>query len=487
MIAELKPYVEMKDSGVPWLGEVPVHWEVKRSKSLLSRNDSGLWGSDFDDDGVIVLRSTEQTQNGEWNISAPARRRFTTSEYLACHLEEGDLVVTKSSGSALHIGKTSIVTQAVAVLDCCFSNFMQRLRVKQNMMPRFVWYALNGELGRRQFDYYSDTTTGLANLNGEVIGRVTLAHPPLSEQTAIVRFLDHADRRIRLYIRSKQKLIALLEEQKQAIIHQAVTGQIDVRTGQPYPVYKDSGVEWIGDVPTHWEVAALRRRWRVIDCKHLTVPFVDDGIPLASVREAQFFELNFKTSNRTTPEWYEKLIEGGREPRPGDLIYCRNVSVGAAALVTTEDRFAMGQDVCLIRSSSENQRWLNYFLHSKVMSDQLALVLVGSTFNRINVADIKALMIAAPPVTEQDRIAAFLDDEQSKIAVAIGNCRREQTLLYEYRTRLIADVVTGKLDVREAAAALLEVDLLAAQDDTFDTDAKSAHDELAAALEGTEA
>ena len=79
------------------------------------------------------------------------------------------------------------------------------------------------------------------------------ALPPLPEQTAIVRFLDHADRRIRRYIRAKQKLIALLEEQKQAIIHQAVTGQIDVRTGQPYPSYKDSGVEWLGDVPEHWE------------------------------------------------------------------------------------------------------------------------------------------------------------------------------------------------------------------------------------------
>ena len=78
--------------------------------------------------------------------------------------------------------------------------------------------------------------------------------PPLPEQTAIVRFLDHADRRIRRYLRAKEKLIALLEEQKQALIQQAVTGQIDVRTGRPYPSYKDSGVEWLGEVPEHWEV-----------------------------------------------------------------------------------------------------------------------------------------------------------------------------------------------------------------------------------------
>ena len=88
---------------------------------------------------------------------------------------------------------------------------------------------------------------------------VWLPLPPLPEQTAIVRFLDHADRRIRRYIRAKQKLIALLEEQKQAIIHQAVTGQIDVRTGQPYPSYKDSGVEWLGEVPEHWELRRVKQ------------------------------------------------------------------------------------------------------------------------------------------------------------------------------------------------------------------------------------
>ena len=296
------------------------------------------------------------------------------------------------------------------------------------------------------------------HIYGAQLKYLMIALPPLMEQTAIARFLDNADRRIERYICAKQKLIALLEEQKQAIINQAVTGQIDLHTGQRYSAYKPTREGWLQEVPAHWEIVALRRKWRVIDCKHVTVPFVDDGIPLASVREAQSFELTLDTSNHTTPEWYEKLIEGGREPRPGDLIYCRNVGVGGAALVTTEARFAMGQDVCLIRSSSENQRWLNYLLHSKAMSDQLALILIGSTFNRINVADIKALLIAVPPVSEQDRIAAVLDDELSKIDVVIGTCRREQALLHEYRTRLITDVVTGNLDVREVAVEQPEDD-----------------------------
>ena len=180
MSGVLKRYPAMKDSGVPWLGHVPEHWELRRLHSLLSRNDSGVWGEDFDDDGVIVLRSTEQTVNGEWKISAPARRRLTPSEYASSRLQEGDLVVTKSSGSILHIGKTSIVTRDVEALGCCFSNFMQRLRVKQEMIPRFLWYTLNGELGREQFNFFSDTTTGLANLNAKIINNVGVTCPPIS-------------------------------------------------------------------------------------------------------------------------------------------------------------------------------------------------------------------------------------------------------------------------------------------------------------------
>ena len=455
MAAELKPYPAYKDSGVPWLGDVPAHWEVSALRRRLRPFDGikiGPFGSQLKLEQMVP---SGHKVYGQANVIARDFAHGTKfvdqekfNELSACAVLPGDLLVTMMGTS----GRCACVPDdaVIGIMD----SHLLRLRTDGSLNVRFASLLIDESPYVKEQIAVAGKGSIMHGLNSGMVKALLLALPPLPEQTAIVRFLDHADRRIRRYIRAKQKLITLLEEQKQAIIHQAVTGQIDIRTGQPYPSYKPSGVEWLGEVPAHWEVVALRRKWQVIDCKHLTVPFVDGGIPLASVREAQSFELNFKTSNRTTPEWYEKLIEGGREPRPGDLIYCRNVSVGAAALVTTEDRFAMGQDVCLIRSSSENQRWLNYFLHSKVMSDQLALILVGSTFNRINVADIKALLIAVPPVSEQDRIAAILDREQSKIAVAIGNCLREQALLHEYRTRLIADVVTGKLDVREAAARL---------------------------------
>ena len=196
---------------------------------------------------------------------------------------------------------------------------------------------------------------------------------------------------------------------------------------------------------------------------------------MASVRQVQSFELDLGAANHTTREWFDVLTEGGRTPKVGDLIYCRNVSVGSAALVTTEEDIAMGQDVCLVRSKYENQRWLNYYLHSSVMSHQLKLVLVGSTFNRINVEDIKALLILVPPIAEQGGIASFLDDETKRLDALIWNCRKQQEAMREYRTRLIADVVTGKLDVRKAAAELPDTNVIAWEDgvDTIQAESHS--------------
>ena len=441
LIVNLKRYPTTKDSGVDWLGEIPAHWGILRLKSSVTNVQEYATETRREGGPVVALESVESwtgrvTQADVGSSFDSQLKRFQAGDVLFGKLRPYLAKVALPPFSGLCVGEFLVLRPRCGTYLGAYLEHVLRSKPLINAVNSSTFGAKMPRAG------------------WQFMGGMPVARPPLSEQAAIVRFVRHADRRIRRYIRSKQKLMALLEEQKQAIICQAVTGQIDRQTGHRYSAYKPTGEGWLQEVPAHWEIVALRRKWRVIDCKHVTVPFVDNGIPLASVREAQSFELTLETSNHTTPELYEKLIEGGREPRPGDLIYCRNVSVGGAALVVTEARFAMGQDVCLIRSSSENQRWLNYFLHSKAMSDQLAMILIGSTFNRINVADIKALLIAVPPVSEQDRIAAVLDDELSKIDVAIGTCRREQALVHEYRTRLISDVVTGNLDVREVAVEL---------------------------------
>lgn len=300
--------------------------------------------------------------------------------------------------------------------------------------------------------------------------------PPVDEQAAIVKYLAHANARITKAITAKRRLIALLEEQTRAMANTVVTGTRSESS------LKHSGLSWLGEVPRAWDVAPLKRYWSVTDCKHLTVPFVDEGIPLASVSQAQRFLLDLSDAKRTDQSGYESLIEGGRKPHRGDLIYCRNVGVGRAAVVETNEIFAMGQDVCLLRSQDQNPYFLNYFLQSDAMREQLELLLVGSTFRRINVEDVRNLTIVVPPVDEQLGMVRLIAEMSAPSAQAIEKTRHEIALLQEFRTRLVADVVTGQVDVRGVAATLpdaVEVGTDADREDSPELD-----EELVDAVEG---
>ena len=309
------------------------------------------------------------------------------------------------------------------------------------------------------------------NIDYERLARSYLPLPPLSEQTAIVHFLDHADRRIRRYIRAKQKLIALLEEQKQAIIHQAVTGQIDVRTGQPYPAYKPSGVEWLEEVPEHWQLLRLKdvaqvqtgltlgkdyRSTRTISRPYLRVANVQAGcLDLTHVKS---INVPLNEADRTTLLTGDVLMTEG-----GDI-----------------DKLGRG---CVWRDEIPGCLHQNHIFAVRcrrgLLSPEFLVGLMGSIHGRAyfeftakqttnlastNSSTLRKFPIFLPALEEQVAILNVISEETNALDNAIGRSKREIDLIQEYRTRLIADVVTGKLDVREAAAELPEVDSLAEDD-----------------------
>ena len=171
-------------------------------------------------------------------------------------------------------------------------------------------------------------TSGIQNLDQSQYFEERAPFPPLPEQTAITTFLDRETGKIDVLVEEQRRLIALLKEKRQAVISHAVTKGLN-----PNAPMKDSGIEWLGKVPTHWEVSPLKRQWSVTDCKHLTAEFVDDGIPLASIREVQSYFVDLATAKQTTEAFYAALIEGDRLPEPGDLIFSRNATVGEVAQV----------------------------------------------------------------------------------------------------------------------------------------------------------
>ena len=249
MLADLKPYPMMKDSGTEWLGGVPDHWELERLKSLMSnvvQPTKQLDGADL----YVALENVES-----WTGRLTVSKLSSSFDSQVNLFESGDVLFGKLRPYLAKV--TRPMSRGV-----CVGEFLV-LRPRSNrIVARYVERWLRS---KPTIDAVSSSTFGakMPRANWQFVGGMVLAFPPVPEQTAIVRFLDYADRRIQRYIRAKQKLIALLEEQKQAIIHQAVTGQIDVRTAQPYRVYRPSGVEGLQDVPVHWEVQQIGRCGRL--------------------------------------------------------------------------------------------------------------------------------------------------------------------------------------------------------------------------------
>ena len=434
------------DTGVKWLERIPMLWEVKRLKRLLSRNDGGVWGQDSDNDGVIVLRSTEQTVDGEWRIEAPALRRITTSEFEACRLIEGDLVVTKSSGSARHIGKTSIVTREVEALNCCFSNFMQRFRTNESLNSRFAWYVLNSELTRNQFNLNSGTTTGLANLNGELMGMVILACPPIPVQRAIVSFLDRETAKIGALVAKKERLIELLDEKRRALITHAVTKGID-----PLARMKNSGVESLGKIPAQWEV---KRLWHVTAIGRpvmygivLPGPDVHEGVPIVKGGDVSSEQLRPEELSKTT-----RSIEthhARSRLRTGDLVYAIRGSIGDVTMIPPQLNGAnLTQDAARVSYTlSTCGPWLLHTLRSMGVFHQLSSGSLGATIRGINVRDLKRALIPVPPIAEQRAIASFVEHETDRIDTLVAKVYEAIEWLKELRVALIAASTTGKVDV----------------------------------------
>ena len=276
--------------------------------------------------------------------------------------------------------------------------------------------------------------------------------PPLPEQAAIVRYLDHVDRRIRRYVSAKRKLIALLEEEKQAVINQAVTRGLD-----PNVRLKPSGVEWLGDVPEHWEVIKIRRCVSVsggmtpsMDVRRFwngTVPWVTPK----DMKQAVISDSSVKITDAAIQENSLQLVEP-----PAVLMVVRGMILARRVpIASTTSPVTINQDMKALRASRGiSATFLARFLDSAQAAFIPLIDEAGHGTRRLPMYRWRELPVAVPPLAEQTSIVECLDKATADIDVVIARSRRQLELVQEYRTRLIADVVTGKLDVREAAAQL---------------------------------
>ena len=411
---KLKPYPAYKDSGVPWLGEVPAHWEVWRLKRICCLTYGDALASDVREYGTVAVYGS----NGRIGFHSSANTK-------------APCIVIGRKGS---FGKVNFSAAPVFAIDTTF--FVDEWFSNTNL--RWLFYLLSWT----RLDEVSKDSA-VPGLDREDAYQRVAAVPPLPEQAAIVHFLDYMDRRIRHYIRGKQQLIKLLEEQKQAIIHGAVTRGLD-----PNVRLKPSGVAWLGDVPEHWKV--VRNGWFFVQRNEIGFP----ELPILEVSlrtgvRVRDFGVSDRKQIMTDREKYKRAAKG-------DIAYnMMRMWQGAFGIAPIDGLVSPAYVVARPIEGTEPRYFSALFRTNAYMGEvgKYSRGIVKDR-NRLYWEDFKQIPTVCPPPDEQVLIADAIDQCTATINDGMDRIQNEITLLREYRTRLITDIVTGKLDVRELAARL---------------------------------
>ena len=459
--SRLQSYPAMTDSGVAWLGEVPTHWRVLPNRAVYQEvarrnHPTEKMLSVTIKQGVIDQRTLLST-GGKKDGS-----RLDKSAYKLVH--PGDIVYNKMrawQGAIAASERRGIVSPAYVVQ-----------RPNDGADPRYLHYLLRIPAFASEAERWSyGITSDMWSLRPEHFKLIYGCLPTSAEQKAVVQFLDYADQHIRRYIRAKEGLIELLAEQQQALVHQAVTGQIDVRTGQPYPAYKDSGVDWLGTVPEHWNVLRFGRLVSlVVGFPFKSQGFTEggDGIRLLRGINVAPGELRWQEVVRW-PVWDTDGLTEYRM-QVGDIVVGMDRPIIGSgirvAVVSPSDIPALLlQRVARIRVGGSLARdFAVVLLSGKGFRDYLAPIFTGISVPHLSPGQIKDFRVAVPGLVEQRAIIKQVKSRTEAVQSAIAGVAKQIRFLKEYRTRLIADVVTGKLDVREAVASLPKIDPRTAND-----------------------
>ena len=439
-VRNLEPYQAYKNSGVPWLGKVPEHWHVTAFKRIAHfRSGSGFPVNEQGQHDLPVPFFKVSDMN------LPANEKFMvnwtnavspdTAQSLGATIFPAGSILFPKVGGAMLTNKRRVTTHS----SCIDNNLMGC--VVRDGNPDFVLATLE----------YLDM--GLICKPGPVpaisegeVGEMQIALPPLNEQAAIVRHLDDADQRIRAYVSAKERLIALLEEERQAVIQQGVTKGLDPRVK-----LKPSGVEWLGDVPKHWQLTTVKRHYQVQLGKMLQPrPNSPDDVQVPYLK-AQHVHRNHIRIDTPPTMWATPNELERFGIRQGDVLI---VEGGAGAGTTSllqevTDGYIIQNAIHRVRPRNQTRNeLLTLIMEAVASSGWIDAINNKATIPHFTKEKLDCLPITLPPITEQNAIIEYLDRATTDTDQAIIYARRQIDLMEEYRTRLIADVVTGKIDVR---------------------------------------
>lgn len=429
-----RPYPKYKPSGIEWLGEVPTHWKVERLKFAFRFISGGTpptghfqywngslpWVSPKDMNSLNL----EDTQD---HITEEAVRKSATNT-----VPEGAALMVVRSGILRHSIPATVAQRRMAINQDIKGLIPKNGQLTSAYFVRFI----EGHQAQLLTEWRKEGTT-VESLEYDLIANFGMLNPPQEEQRTIAAFLDRETARIDdTLIEKKERQIELLREKRTALISHAVTKGLD-----PNVKMKDSGIEWLGDVPEHWEVQSLKYSATIIMGQS---PKSD----------------NYSYNNNELP-----FLQGNAEfgiQHPAPRLFCDkakkvapinsillSVRAPVGALNIADQVYGIGRGLCAILPNKKILLLSFTWYLFGVVREELTSISTGSTYDAVSVEKVSSTMIIQPPINEQRAIAAFLDRETARIDTLIEKIRKSIDLLCEYRTALISAAVTGKIDVRE--------------------------------------
>ncbi|WLI74506.1 restriction endonuclease subunit S [Halomonas alkalicola] len=438
-------YPQYKDSCVEWLGEVPAHWDIfpiKRDLELLTSGSRG-WASHYADDGAAFIRIGNLTRDHIHLDLADLQRVNVPvgSEGERTKVKPGDVLFSITA----YLGSVAVVSDDIETAYVSQHVALARL-FKKRLLPGWVAYVTLSDVGKNYLSSQGYGGTKI-QLSLEDVADLLVTAPPLCEQASITSFLDHETARIDALVEEQQRLIELLKEKRQAVISHAVTKGLD-----PDVPMKDSGVEWLGEVPAHWEVAppknlAIEKVAGPYGASLTKAMYTTSGYRVYG--QQQVIPNDFSSGDYYIPqEKFEEMIR--YQVYPGDVLFSVMGTVGKVAVVPPE-----------VEPGIINPRLVRYRFFRRVNPDFIRLLVMsqhyqrslqesaqGSTMEGLNMSILGDLQILLPDPEEQGEIVAWLTKESSLLEELVSQAKHAMELLNERRSALISAAVTGKIDVR---------------------------------------
>lgn len=460
---KLPAYPRYKPSGVEWLGDVPEHWDVKRAAAIGRFSSSGIDKKWVDGETAIqMFNYLDVYRSKTKNLSYSEDLMWTTADLVKIRehsLHRGDILITPSSETEDDIGHAAHVGELPSVI--VYSYHLVRFRIFADCDSRFLVYSINSPVVRSYFESVCSGTTRMVLVRDDM-RNVHIALPPIAEQRAIVAFLDQETGRVDRLVAKKQELIERLKEKRTALISRTVTQGLPPKAankaGLPAnPPLKPSGLDWLGDIPEHWEVMCFRRLilrleqgWSPNANNYPAAPGELGVLKLGAASKGRFYP----GDNKALDDIAEGVVP--ITPTSGDLLISR---ANTPSLVG---------DVCVVKGNHPNliipdllyrlrlcanmsEDYACWFLLSRPGRAQIECDARGSSGSMVKLGQghVRSWALPFPPLPEQAAIAAYLDAETTKLDALVAKVEAAVERLQEYRTALITAAVTGKIDVRD--------------------------------------